>query len=656
MILQEYQEILDSLDNCSASLGKFEQEQNNLRLQRQDAESKFKKLQDDKNQTHMELRRTIISEEQTKLETPIRNSLQQQKALYAEEQQKYKNRIQELSDFDFTSVLAESYEILNHSLRLIADLEPEFQAGYSNTLLNTVQESVTSIEPSDGMLRSLNNRVENSLTLSELPKNIPILEKAAKLLFSPGDPSESESEVVKQEEPVKQSKFKLLNIFRREPRVSKTSSTKKLVGLGIKSGILLGVIAIWPVVIVLPYCFVMGKGVSLQQKNMRAINNSLYPFLVLKFLTRKRQSALEAECSRLRSKAMEESENEFKKLATEIESKQKQLQWELDDIADRVVSMVDEDSILRRVEEQYSARVAEARNRISELDTSIQNLSLNHRQMETQLMSLKTAKAETRDKIESDLIDLKGVGTSQLLLKSFFLGFDDRERVISLNYNGDTTLVMYTGDNSQVVEPFIHMMIIQYFTNMMINSLRIDIVDFENAGNSYDIFRYDELSNIISVICTEDAQDDLIESIHNDMRIRSEIISRIADNIEEYNKLLISRDSIPMEYRIVMFQTVSEELLANPRFLQVCRQGARLGVIPIIFVRTDKIPALKGKNDKSFKYGVDYVKKWRDLITAIPRQFFTYLSTTGEITDVGNTEFKSQTIDMFNQMIQEAGE
>lgn len=619
MNLYEYTEVLQKIDETNSQMLNC---RNAIKMKQaaiKQSESELNKLNAEKDNALASERQTLRLAEIQARQKPIVEERTRVSTKLEDARKTYTEDIKVISGANYNARKEASFIIINECLDTCDMLRDKFDPMLTEGIIQGVLERVERLQISDAMIANLNNDVKVSIGIVETKTSSPMLEKIATKLFIPK---------------VRKNK--------------KSSSLFQMISLGAKTVLLLGVTAYVPVLFIIPFSGFILKGVNTETQSIKELSRLLYPYQFLKEISRRYRTEMLEECEQLRQDDLQLREQLFKEEEAGLLESLASLEEQYNEVTEVVDASFDNERTNSLVEQQFTQNLNVAKIRASRNRDALDDQNKELLRMEQSLIGLRTKKAELKLEIEESLINLNSVGTSQLLLQSFFLGFDESERLIELAYDGDTSVIMYTGDDSKVVVPFITMVIIQYFSNMMPNSLHIDIVDLDNGGINYDIFRIGELSTVISIIASSDSESQLIEILSQDMRTRSERISAHAESIDEYNKIMLARDSIPMDYRIVIFQTISDSIMTNQKFLQLCRQGSKNGIIPLIFVNSDSMPRIEIGSDKGVNE--ENIVKWRNFIYAIPNQFFNYNSSSGEVTNLGD-DFKTESLAVFNSIL-----
>ena len=128
------------------------------------------------------------------------------------------------------------------------------------------------------------------------------------------------------------------------------------------------------------------------------------------------------------------------------------------------------------------------------------------------------------------------------------------------------------------------MMVVQLLMAMDVTCISISFIDTDSGGFDYSVFIGKDLDSVFEIVSTEEDAMKLIESMHNEQRARSNQILTQSDSIAEYNKMMIKRKSFTKDYRVLLFQTIPKKVLEDNKFKQLCKNGPRVGIIPIVFM------------------------------------------------------------------------
>ena len=88
-----------------------------------------------------------------------------------------------------------------------------------------------------------------------------------------------------------------------------------------------------------------------------------------------------------------------------------------------------------------------------------------------------------------------------------------------------------------------------------------------------------------------------VEEFHVEMITRNTTILTEAPSIEDYNKQMLDRKSLTREYCLLFLQDPDFKLLASQKFLQLCRSGPKVGIVPLVFLSHTNVNKMKEEND-----------------------------------------------------------
>jgi hypothetical protein len=269
--------------------------------------------------------------------------------------------------------------------------------------------------------------------------------------------------------------------------------------------------------------------------------------------------------------------------------------------------------------------IEESKETINELLAEQEGNKTALRNLEKKLAEAKAKQESLRKQIEDKYMNNLEPGTERLLCKSLFLGFDEESNVLTLDFNCLTTLILYSGDNSEKVTSLIMMIFVQLLCNTSLASLSFYIFDTAVGASDFAIFRQGNLKEIIDISSTSNDAGNKIKELHEELQIRNIEILKKAENIEEYNKLMLSRNSLTKDYKIMLIQEASDVIFDNPDFEQICKTGDKVGIIPIIFLSHDKMQeGIMGKKE-------DVAKKYARILRAVPEKTYKYIVSNKSI-------------------------
>ena len=282
---------------------------------------------------------------------------------------------------------------------------------------------------------------------------------------------------------------------------------------------------------------------------------------------------------------IEEKKEEVKQ---NILRKIKSLQKEYTDLANEYKNaidniVVDNDEVRQRVERDFLAKEARLNEATKTIVTKLSSQQSEIDKIKSEISKVCEEISEIKENIIDTYMSLNKIGSSQLMIQDFLLGFND-QTIMFIKHRNRTMNIFFTGTDSEKNSVLINMMIAQCFGNMSPNSLRITIVDTDFTCRDYAIYNNERLNPIFDFISIDSDFTNELKKIHTEMLKRSSIVSKAADDIDAYNRDKIAKDSLTLDYHLVFLQNAKMSLLKNPLFIQICRTGPRFGIFPIVFM------------------------------------------------------------------------
>lgn len=271
---------------------------------------------------------------------------------------------------------------------------------------------------------------------------------------------------------------------------------------------------------------------------------------------------------------------------------------------------VSDDEINAKVDKEFANKIKDIESNLNNIDEQIGEVQKQLEECENTLDGIQMNIIKLKDEISKVYWELNEVGTSRVLTNEFFLGFKEYE-LISVKHDGHALMIEYDGQNSERNSILISMFISQLFSNMLPNVLQISIVDMDYTCRDYSIYNGECFDIIFNYITSSEEARKNIDELHADLIKRQAQISPIADSIEEFNKMMVERQSFTKEYSFIIFQNADENILKNQRLLQLCRTGCTFGIMPIIFVKSQLISKIKNEPEK-YKMEIELLESVED--------------------------------------------
>lgn len=356
---------------------------------------------------------------------------------------------------------------------------------------------------------------------------------------------------------------------------------------------LLAVLVYAPYFFMVPYTLLLGTSIYTNLGRSQVLMNFCYPYLLLQERTRQARSQLEQSVEIQRGRRYQEINQ---KRDAALQTKQQELSKlnaQLGQVDAEVRSRVSASEIASKVQNDYQLKIEQEGRKLTTIQNSLTRMAkyneCNARNLEQTLAD----KEQLKEEVKKYYLNPSTPGESKLLTTSFFLGMDDREDLIEFDYKGKTTLVLYRGDNNTVNAPLITMMLMQLLASMSIVSLQLAITDVRNACTSYAPFSPNKLSNRIRLCATDEEIKNILDLYHTELLMRNKTILTEAPSIEEFNKQMLERKSLTREYYLLFFQDPDPKILGSQKFLQLCRSGPLVGIVPLVFIQHTALAKMK---------------------------------------------------------------
>lgn len=377
--------------------------------------------------------------------------------------------------------------------------------------------------------------------------------------------------------------------------------------------------------VIVPYSIMLMVAVVTNYKQLRNLVKYLYPYMLLKTLHSNKFMQVENYMMAKRNEVESAAKKEYQAKCDKIDSALREANYRRQAVPAEVRKNASVDELTKTAKERYMARLAATQEEIESSNkesTRLNQFILNNTQ---QLAQLASNRDTLKQQLVAEYLDPKTPGTSKLLVKSFFLGMDDRGELIEFTYDGKTTLIVYKGEDNRVNGPLISMMLMQLFSTMSIISVRINLVDMRSGGQQYASFAHKDLDGRVKVIGTDKDLRTTIDDIHNEYLFRNTEILSEAEHIDVYNARMIETQSLTYDYVFFFVQDPDMSILATQKMLQLCRTGPTVGIIPIIFLSNRTI------NETIQNARTNELDSLRTFLESLEEQVFVYVGNTQDL-------------------------
>ncbi len=251
-------------------------------------------------------------------------------------------------------------------------------------------------------------------------------------------------------------------------------------------------------------------------------------------------------------------------------------------------------------------------NRLKEEEEQYQKAFEKVDALEKELADARQLLDEIRNKIVQTYMELEPSYEAKILLKEFFLGFDSKQEPVTFKYGARETLILYDSKHqSQLAQVMktIRMMCAQIMCSMYPLAYVIDVVDCYKAGIDLSPFQKEdtELSRgNTELFRTHTSSQDTqkhIDSMFELFQSRRVDVLSTFNHVNLYNENKIKFNARTMPYHVSFFYDFDYKFFSdNEKMRQLCRVSSNVGIVPIVFVDTNRF----GISNKEKEIFYDY--------------------------------------------------
>lgn len=254
-------------------------------------------------------------------------------------------------------------------------------------------------------------------------------------------------------------------------------------------------------------------------------------------------------------------------------------------------------------------------------------------------------KARLKEQIEEKYLTLT-LGEERLLPNELFLGFhEDTDELITFAHNCDTVVVYYQPpkgkDTPDSIDDFVLMIIVQLFCTLESPAIDLRIFNDYSGNRPYAAFTGKDYDDIVTIIASDSQVSKGLKELQEEIISRTGVIGKRADNIQDFNRLMIETKSLPLPYVFVVCHSLNSKYYSDPTFIYLMREGPRVGIIPLVFVSLTRIQtALRGGNSGE-------LKKYYSLLNSFKTKPFQFDTVSGKLIvcpDAVSSSYKAELI------------
>lgn len=173
------------------------------------------------------------------------------------------------------------------------------------------------------------------------------------------------------------------------------------------------------------------------------------------------------------------------------------------------------------------------------------------------------------------------VGESYTLRDQILVDIDPKGKPVLQDLPHDSCLFLY--DDLDEAINLMKLICFQLRNYTKPQNLAITMYDDTYLGREFLAFTSKDFPNIFNIIVNSNDMKTKIASLASVILERTTNIIREFSNIDEYNKFMLSQDSLTATYEIFILLNPDTQILSNPEFCQLLVNGGALGLITYIF-------------------------------------------------------------------------
>lgn len=211
--------------------------------------------------------------------------------------------------------------------------------------------------------------------------------------------------------------------------------------------------------------------------------------------------------------------------------------------------------------------------------------------------------------IQATYLDFNKVSTEPIFEPTFLFDIEQSKPVY---FTHPETSCLFLYHDYQDVTDFIRLICMQLRAKLNPFNLSILVIDTVNIGSEFVYFipndssSKENLSGLFSILSDEKLLQDKFIELNEHLQRKQKNIKREFSSIAEYNKKMVSLDSLTEDYEFVFVLDPKESVLENTNFLRVLKNGGILGIYSHLFISIEKFSEM-GDNARSLLEYVDKV-------------------------------------------------
>jgi hypothetical protein len=250
-------------------------------------------------------------------------------------------------------------------------------------------------------------------------------------------------------------------------------------------------------------------------------------------------------------------------------------------------SFVFDDNQIREI---YEATVRQKEHREDEINDAIQQDDKKIKGLYEKLEELQKELDKMVGNIQYSYLNYEAIGSSMTLDKNFIIDVENSKPVF-FQHPLTSFLCLYTDE--KIVSDFVRLINLQLRVKLKPNMFSVDVFDPTNLGSSYLAFKpvpkNDKeaamLGNLFRIFTDESDFSQSVKEYSEELGRKINTIITGYENIDEYNKFMLSIQSLTESYHFIFIIDPSDRVLANKALVQQLRNGASVGMYYHLFMR-----------------------------------------------------------------------
>lgn len=380
-----------------------------------------------------------------------------------------------------------------------------------------------------------------------------------------------------------------------------------------------------PVVVFAGYVTLTIKALIESKKRNYEMLDLQSEFTVLKKSYNNCQASIECEFEQKTAEMLDDVDIKFKSQFDQLKIMLDNIQEEYEKTLKQIEDNRNDPDMIAKILESANDKLNALLGRENKFSKAKSSAELNLQEKQEELEELRLELSELKEKIDNSFNENLTPGKERLLPDYIFMGYNSDGKASIIKHNGDALVIMYSGASSEVVEPLTVYIVSRILTQLSIASVSMNIFDINQGAMTLASYASDRLADNFIICRTADQITERVKEIHSRISYLAPEMAKIANNIKDYNEYMISKNSLTLDYTFIIAQDYGENLFKDPKFIQLCKSGPKLGIIPIIFLSMNTLSNLVNSGSSNS------IEGYYQILTTVTSQFYKFENNTGDI-------------------------